>query len=257
MCAPRTSLTTRRSSSAAAAASLANASRGLSSTAAPPSSDDDDDSAAAEERAKRPRRACRDVSEEGRGFSARAPTRRTDATAAAGAAPHRPAAAAAAAAAAGIDTSRCGRDPRCVRGWKHRGLGGRCLQCGEPERDQQRRARRRDNRLVPAAARETPPLQNKSRGAGRGRARHNGSRPRRWRRAARPISASAILCACAAEHRGWGGHCKLRPPPPPPVEAPPRWRRRRRWSRLRTWKWRRRRSPPWLRHARALSGARF
>ena len=36
------------------------------------------------------------------------------------------AAAAAEAAAAGIDTSRCERDPRCVRGWKHRGLGGRC-----------------------------------------------------------------------------------------------------------------------------------
>ena len=133
------------------------------------------------------------------------------------------AAAAAEAAAAGIDTSRCERDPRCVRGWKHRGLGGRCsynavsrngLSNGAPVAA--------ISRLVPAAAAaETPPLQNKSRGAG---ARSG---------AAQRLEAEALAAGCSPDqcernplcmrgykHRGWGGHCKLRPAPPAAEAAP-------------------------------------
>ena len=78
------------------------------------------------------------------------------------------------------------------------------------------------SRLVPAAAASaTPPLQNKGRGAG---ARSG---------AAQRLEAEALAAGCSPDqcernplcmrgykHRGWGGHCKLRPAPPP-AEAPP------------------------------------
>ena len=109
----------------------------------------------------------------------------------------------------------CERDPRCVRGFRHCGMGGRCSYKSE---------------FAPPMAKAPPPAAATTKRKQREDATGNGATSGE---ASGAGAASRHLAACQAadqcernpncsrgfKHRGFGGHCKIVAGVPPPVAA--------------------------------------